>query len=131
MTREDILNTKNNDLDELIGKYVMGWSLDEFCNGDLKWCDDKSCKCSQFEFNPSEDMNLAWMIFQKAMTWKFSRRKRFFDELQLLTTTKSGAIVAWPDVLCVLKNKMPKSICKAAIIVELNLDRNNFIVNPL
>lgn len=63
----------------------------------------------------STDMNEAWGVYLKMMNGPFSQRKRFYQELQDLTRD-GERVVAWPDVLTVLRGVMTESICKAALL---------------
>jgi hypothetical protein len=122
MTREDILNIKfNRELDELIGKEIFGYTI-------------KTHECALFVIDGkysndidrwitlpryTNDLNVAWKVFQEVSTWIFSKRKKFFDTLQSFTRIDSTSMVGWPDVLIVLKDRMLEAICKAALIAKL------------
>ena len=60
-------------------------------------------------------MAIGWAVLYHMMDqWRFSRRKKFFDGLWQMARTQSGDLVAWPDVLVVLRNRFPEAICQAA-----------------
>ncbi len=67
----------------------------------------------------STSISDAWEVFNIAMGWYFSKRQAFFKALQDIASQKlpSGSMVAWPDVLAVLCNGFPASICLAALMV--------------
>ena len=66
----------------------------------------------------SSNLEAAWEVFNKMMDGLASQRMRFFEALQKQATYEvNGRMVtiAWPDVLMVLRNRMPEAICRAAI----------------
>jgi hypothetical protein len=72
--------------------------------------------------NYSTDMRAAWEVHLAICERLFSVRRRYFAALQDLTRPEppsdfvrplDGA--AWPDVLVVLRHRMPEAICLAAL----------------
>ena len=57
----------------------------------------------------------AWLVFQFMCSQLFSVRRKFFRALQAQTVTSDGDLVTWPDVLVVLRDRLPEAICKAAL----------------
>jgi hypothetical protein len=117
MTKEDILNMQPEiELNYLVAENIMKLKI-----GSVIWETDDNEKIKQSIYNYSTDISYAWDVFKEVSTWLFSKRRRFFQEIQSFTRTNSEAIIAWPDVLIVLKDRMPEAICKAALIVKLDL----------
>lgn len=86
--------------------------------------EDRKCGVKN-EYRPvpdySEYVSDAWSVFLNVCDRLFSVRRCFFDELQAMTThTPPGCsrpvTVAWPDVLVVLRDRLPECICKAALV---------------
>lgn len=151
MTRDEILTmVPGPEMNEAVGKaigatpeirwYAMnreetGYSMDfELENEANKWHDNMVRRVPDGRYTStgghivrreiyprySEDMSTAWTVYLKAMEGHFSQRKRFHMELQFLTS-HDGHMIAWPDVLMVLRHKMPESICKASLLSQVSL----------
>ena len=65
--------------------------------------------------SPSTNIKAAWKVFLLMCDRPFSKRRRFFDALQREAALSGGGVAAWPDVLVVLRNRMPEAICRAAL----------------
>lgn len=70
----------------------------------------------------SRDIAAAWPLFQHCSSWVFSRRKRFFAALQSQASLPDGTIVAWPDVLVVLRDRFPLAVCRAALAARVGAE---------
>lgn len=62
----------------------------------------------------STDIGSAWEVHLKVCEMLFSVRRRYFHALQE-QTRDGGNLVAWPDVLVVLRKQFPEAICHAAL----------------
>lgn len=71
----------------------------------------------------SNNMNEAWEVFNYIIEHNlYSKRKRFFNELQSLTSehlSDENITVAYPDVFSILRKEMPEAICKAGLLMLL------------
>lgn len=80
----------------------------------------------------SIDMAQAWAVHRLVCGWSFSRRQQYFASLQdqasaITNKTNRQAmaperyadmLVMWPDVLCILVDRMPEAICRAALVAN-------------
>jgi hypothetical protein len=64
------------------------------------------------------DIAAAWEVHLEACSWLFSKRRQYLRALQEQARTENGELVAWPDVLVVLRDRMPEAICLAALEVS-------------
>ena len=133
MTREEILsNNSNRGLSAEVAEKVMGWTVfrgewnnfelleDEFAQG---FPPSEEVEGVPFEIPEySSDIALAWEVYMEMMKGYFSQRKRFYDELQLMTRSDYG-LTAYPDVFTALRNDMPRSICRAALLTKIKNDK--------
>ena len=107
-------------MDALIAEKVMGWTMHRdlidksnpiargFARGG-SW--DSAEWCPKY----STDIAAAWEVFQTACGWLFSKRRRFFHDLQREAALEDGSLVAWPDVLARLCDRFPLAVCRAAL----------------
>lgn len=66
----------------------------------------------------STDIAAAWKVYLHVMDQSFSVRRNFYAHLQEMTRDQAGGnLVAWPEVLTVLRHELPTAICRAALIV--------------
>lgn len=63
----------------------------------------------------SSDLTAAWLVHLAMCNRRFSTRRTYFKALQAQATLAAGIEVAWPDVLLVLRHRMPEAICLAAL----------------
>lgn len=119
--------TATRELDAMIAERVMGakwetWS-DYVRSLILK---GGYCAVTQIDgratVNPacprySSFMGSAWDVHREMCDRPFSVRQRYLRAIQEQATTDDGAnLVAWPDVLVVLRHRFPEAICKAALV---------------
>lgn len=65
----------------------------------------------------SGDIAEGWEVHIAMCERPFSVRRRYFDAIQEQTRAASneGFLVAWPDVLVILRDRFPEVICRAAL----------------
>jgi hypothetical protein len=123
------------ELDAEVAEKVMGWvdcqpfvptgiPGDRVCVGRPPHViDGKVNHCASARIpDYSTDIAAAWTVHQKACEWLFSKRRHYLQALQNIASEalspeerKAGRLVAWESVLVVLRNRMPESICRAAL----------------
>lgn len=112
------------EIDARIATEIMGWR-------DCQWSDflghggkpPKSDKLLRGAYgmatvpNYSTDIAAAWQVHLAMCDKLFSVRNRYLEELHNLANAelKEGSIVHGDYVWDVLRNKMPESICRAAL----------------
>ena len=129
MTREEILAMTPGQINRFVATEIMGWrevnDLAQRARRGYLYLPKEHVRYRVQDEQLYDDeprfvdgMSEAWCVFCKVMSGCFSRRSRFYDELQQLTQahTKEAWKIAWPDVLTVLRHEMSFSICRAAAI---------------
>ncbi len=128
---------RHDNLDRMVAKAVMGQesqqvrvrgTADKFVevwnHGKLQdglW-DEEDLKGWSKPSPYSTDIAVAWMVHQKICSLSFSKRQSYYRHLKVIAseqlrdeTGEERLFVQWPDVLTVLKDKMPVAICLAAL----------------
>ncbi len=67
----------------------------------------------------SSQMGSAWLVFQTACEWLFSRRSLFLSLLEDQATTPSGSVPSGFHKLAVMRDRFPEAICRAALLAVL------------
>lgn len=66
----------------------------------------------------STDITVAWGLFQYIMdNFIYSKRQKFFKLLQEQARLYDDSLPAWPDVLSVLRNRLPHALCLAFLAI--------------
>jgi hypothetical protein len=110
------------ELDELVAT-KMGWTYEPRFEGDTTGYWNNGEERFIFEEMLAFSMFLddAWIVFNFVMdNYLFSKRRKFLHLLQEQARLENGELPAWPDVLVVLRKRLPHAICLA--FLELQVD---------
>jgi len=122
MTKDELLNIPPNyKIDELIASYVFEESSPQLF---LPVWDERN-KNSAWQYTGgyvpsiepkhfSADILFGWDVHKKACSWIFSKRQKYFKNLQMFVSNRKTTdfLIAWPDILIYLE---PIDICRAAL----------------
>jgi hypothetical protein len=121
VTREQILGMEpGEELDAAVAE-LMGYKITRVCG--RPYIDSFSIsKIPSF----STEISAAWEVVAKVKSMLFSKRRKFMDTLQFITSknelTCRGHLINYPDVFWFIT---PEVICKAALITVMQEDINS------
>lgn len=124
-------DTELREIDAQVHREVMGIVWDEtrcrVCGWPIVPEGEQGCWASNCGMRPlperradepakySTNISHAWNVHQLICGRLFSVRRRYYAALQEIASEGCSFIVAWPDVLTILRDRLPLAICLAAM----------------